>query len=242
MTETSGFTKLNRSKRAYEEVANQIRAEIRKGNLKLSDQLPTERELSEQLGVSRVVVREAIRTLELSGFLRVKTGSGGGVFVAQDYDRPIIDLVTNLVASGEVNMEDLFTVRILVESYAIDHLAGNASPETLKPFLDLLDETEAAKSEGENIRSYNIRFHRLLVRTCGNFLLMVMGEIALALTSERISSVASKELSSSHYSFHKEILKSIKAGDAASAKQIVVGDIKTLLKVLAEKKVPVKTS
>lgn len=235
MTEHAGFQKLNRAKRAYEEVANQIRAEILQGHLKLSDRLPTERELAEQVGVSRVVVREAIRTLELSGFLKVRSGAGGGVFVAQDYDRPIVESITNLMATGEVKFEDLFTVRMLVESYAVEHLARHGTMESFQQLRDLLEEAEQARKRGENIRSYNIRYHRLIVRMCENYLLTIMGEIALTMTTDHLSSVASKGLSRTHFSLHTEILQALMARDAVRAKQIVEQDIRTLQKVLADK-------
>ena len=55
--------------RAYEKVLEYIKSEVRRGNLKRGERLPPERELAEQLNVSRNSVREAVRTLGLMGFV-----------------------------------------------------------------------------------------------------------------------------------------------------------------------------
>jgi len=126
LNETLLFTSLGQGK-AYEKVADQIRERIFAGQLRLSDRLPAERDMAAQFGVSRVVVREAIRTLELSGLLTVKKGAKGGIFVAQDYDRPISDSIVNLLAGGEASLEDLFDIRLLVEPYAATSPIGRGS-------------------------------------------------------------------------------------------------------------------
>jgi GntR family transcriptional regulator, transcriptional repressor for pyruvate dehydrogenase complex len=97
---------------AYLEVAERIRATIFKDKLALFQRMPSERDLAAQFGVSRVVVREAIRTLETSGLVTVKKGPKGGIFVTQDYERPIVDTITNLLAGGEATLDDLFEMRL----------------------------------------------------------------------------------------------------------------------------------
>src|SRR5690242_17566569 len=71
-----------RPRRTFEEIINQIKTNIEEGRLKRGDKLPTERALAAQLQVSRNTVREALRTLEISGFIILKRGPTGGAFVA----------------------------------------------------------------------------------------------------------------------------------------------------------------
>ena len=77
--------------------------------------MPPERELAEGFGVSRVVVREAIRTLELAGILRVQKGAGGGTFVCHDLDKPLFTSIENLLAGGDISLNDLFEMRLILE-------------------------------------------------------------------------------------------------------------------------------
>ena len=66
---------------AHEIVEENIRAAIRLGRFLPGDKLPPERTLAEQLGVSRTVLRQAIKNLEESGYLNVKRGAKGGLIV-----------------------------------------------------------------------------------------------------------------------------------------------------------------
>ena len=62
-------------------IVNQLKAAILSGRFKPGERMPTERELTEQFQVSRVVVREAIRELEIKGFVKILQGPSGGAYV-----------------------------------------------------------------------------------------------------------------------------------------------------------------
>ena len=66
-----------RSQRAFEEIAEQIRNELVQGRLGVGSRLPSERALAEQFGVSRNTLREALRSLEHAGLLRLQKGATG---------------------------------------------------------------------------------------------------------------------------------------------------------------------
>ena len=65
-----------KTRRIYEEIVDQLKMMIIQGNLKPGDKLPSERELSEQLGVSRSSVREALSALEAMSILDIRSGEG----------------------------------------------------------------------------------------------------------------------------------------------------------------------
>ena len=65
------------SRRTFEEICERIREQLALGVLKPGDKLPRERDLAEQLGVSRNVLREALRSLEMAGLLRLQKGVKG---------------------------------------------------------------------------------------------------------------------------------------------------------------------
>ena len=68
-------------RRTFEEICGSIREQLALGVLKPGDKLPRERDLAEQLGVSRNVLREALRSLEMAGLLRLQKGVKGGAFI-----------------------------------------------------------------------------------------------------------------------------------------------------------------
>src|SRR5260370_42246641 len=68
-------------RRTFEEICERIREQLALGVLKPGDKLPRERDLAEQLGVSRNVLKEALRSLEMAGLLRLQKGVQGGGFL-----------------------------------------------------------------------------------------------------------------------------------------------------------------
>src|SRR5260370_36995844 len=72
-----------RTPRAFEEIADQIRKELSNRRLRAGDRLPPERALAAQFGVSRNTLREALRSLENAGLLRLQKGATGGAFLRE---------------------------------------------------------------------------------------------------------------------------------------------------------------
>ena len=72
-----------RTRRAFEEICQRIREQLALGVLKPGDKLPPERDLAQQLGVSRNVLREALRSLEMAGVLRLQKGVKGGALFSK---------------------------------------------------------------------------------------------------------------------------------------------------------------
>ena len=70
-----------KGKRAFEDIAGQIKTAILSGKLCSGDKLPSERDLAKEFQVGRVSIREALRMLETMGFVKIRKGSAGGAFV-----------------------------------------------------------------------------------------------------------------------------------------------------------------
>src|SRR3954468_17304275 len=73
-----------RTRRTFEEAADQIAEKVRNGELRTGDKLPGERARAAQMEISRPTLREAIAVLVEAGLLTVRRGPGGGMFVATD--------------------------------------------------------------------------------------------------------------------------------------------------------------
>ncbi|TDC51678.1 FadR family transcriptional regulator [Actinomadura sp. KC345] len=132
---------VNPSGHLPERVVTQINELIVSERLKPGDRLPPERELASLLGVSRPVVREAVRVLAARGQLSVRHGRG--IFVespsaAQD--------LRAAIAGEQVGLQELFDMREVLELAAVGWAAANATAEDvsgLREALDRLDEAAA---------------------------------------------------------------------------------------------------
>lgn len=220
-------------KKAYEEVADEIRRYIFERQLESSHRLPTERDLASQFGVGRTVVREAIRTLERSGLLQVKKGPRGGIFVAQDYDRPINDSIVNLLAGGEASLEDLFEIRMLIEPYAAARATVRATEKDLTDLDDLIRRAESDRKQSSLLRAHNIDFHHRILRLSGNVVLSVIGDSVLRILNDRIQSVVSPSTSENALAMHKRVLDALHKRQSRKASALMAKDIEATGKRLA---------
>jgi GntR family transcriptional regulator, transcriptional repressor for pyruvate dehydrogenase complex len=218
------FAPLGRRK-AYEEVADKLRAHIFSAAGKTGERLPTERELAAQFGVSRVVIREAIRALELGGLLQVKKGPKGGIFISADHQRPITESIANLLGRGDARLKDLFEVRLLIEPYAAERVARIGTPRDFAALAALVEEADAEHAGGADIRHLNIELHRRIIRMSRNPVLAVVGETVLTMLADRLQSVRSTAPSGVALELHKQLMVALRKRNAAAARAIMQRDI-----------------
>jgi len=213
---------------AYQEVAERIRAAIFKDKLALFQRLPSERDLAAQFGVSRVVVREAVRALESSGLVTVKKGPKGGIFVAQDYERPIVATVTNLLAGGEAKVEHLFEMRLLIEPQAAARLAQHGSAADFAMLEQKIAAAEREHGADHSVRHRYIDFHRQVIRLAGNPLMAVMGETVLLVLYDRVKALLSADTTEVGLIMHRQLLNACRKRQGEEARRIMAQDIELL--------------
>src|SRR5271155_904676 len=103
-----------RNLRAFEEIADQIRKELSDRRLRAGDRLPPERALAEQFGVSRNTLREALRSLENAGLLRLQKGAAGGAFVSDGGGSAVINGLHDMFRLGAIQPEQLTEARVAI--------------------------------------------------------------------------------------------------------------------------------
>jgi GntR family transcriptional repressor for pyruvate dehydrogenase complex len=221
------FQQLDR-KNAYEEVREKLREEIlRHQDESLPYRLPTERDLAEQFGVSRMVVREAIRGLEGAGLLSVKKGPRGGIFVEGEFGRPVTGSIMNLLQGGTAGLGDLFEFRLLVEPYAASRAAQLATESELSNLSTFLQDCEAHDEKAAELRSHNIDFHRAILRMTHNPVIAVLGDSVFKAMNDDIKEVVSEPTTLAALDMHKKICQAIGRGDSVEAEALMREDIQS---------------
>ncbi len=166
-----------KTRKIYEEIVDQLKMMIIQGNLKPGDKLPSERELSEQLGVSRSSVREALSALEAMSILDIR--SGEGTFVRQTSQSATIEALA-LVLTVENNPEvQLMEVRRVLEVEAAGLAARRATLYQVEKIGDALKAMQAAAEKQELAVEYDLKFHFTIAEaTHNNILLRIMNTVA----------------------------------------------------------------
>ena len=146
--------------------ANVVRARlqgmIERGNLPVDGRLPTERELSESLGVGRRAVRSALNFLLAEGLIWRQQGKG--TFAGQAPDKTQV-LAAEIV--GETNFAEVLEARLCIEPTLAAMAARHALPADIKRMRNLARRTVEA-ADPESIELWDGAMHRLIARTARN--------------------------------------------------------------------------
>ena len=223
-------------KRFSDQIAELIQKKILEDRLEIGTCLPTEKELAAEFQVSRSVVREALRILEISGLVNIKKGPTGGIFVSHVYQRPIKRSLDNLIASGEVTVDHLFDARLLIEPHIARRAALHADEEHIQKLQALIEDSANHLDDAAYLKHYNLKFHLLLAKASGNPVLSIMLESVFELLIERSLGFQDLMLERKFFQIHKEICEAIAQRRAEEAKNLIEKDILEVMKTLKDYK------
>ena len=210
-------TPVRRVRKAYEQVADQLRELIVRGELRPGDRLPVESALARDFGVSRATVREALRLLTAQSLVRTEKGSAGGSYVTLPTAATISSLVHAnvglLAETRTVTLEELLEARELVEVPA-------ARPARRRSAEDLERLRTTVPGDGVDLSTleefaHNAEFHSCLLGASHNTLLVVSAQpIFSVLQTHLARSALGRRFHRSIHEHHHRILAAVDAGDA----------------------------
>ncbi|MEM9476216.1 MAG: FCD domain-containing protein [Pseudomonadota bacterium] len=162
------------SEKLAQSVVRQIELLILQGILRPGERLPSERELSERIGVSRPSLREAVANLHANGLLITKPGSG--IYVADDLRAHFPPALTRLFASHPDAVFDYIAFRRDMEGLAIDRAARFGSDTDLQVVDTLFRKMEAAHSQRDPTEEADLdaQFHMAIIEACHNVVMLHM--------------------------------------------------------------------
>jgi DNA-binding FadR family transcriptional regulator len=150
--------------RLYRQIADQLRRSVAAKEFKVGSRLPAERDLAQQLGVSRPSVREALIALEVEGVIEVRTGSG--IYVLPPAMRRARS--PKPAASAEWGPLQLMRARELVEGEVAALAARHAKKADLLAIDSALQQMGEEVAAGHEPRSGDEAFHNAIAQACGN--------------------------------------------------------------------------
>lgn len=211
-----------RPTRIYAEIVDQILKLISRGDVTSGHKLPSERQLAEQLNVSRSALREAMTALEVLGIVEIKAGVG--IFIGTNSgpdNSGVMDEVAKLIA--KVGPLELLETRMLIEPGAAEMAAERRTADDLRAMDDAVRQMEFELQEGRDAWEPDWGFHRAVATATQNPLI----EAVFDHLGQRMESPLWALMRAHNFEFrgrgqrylkhHRAILEAIRKGSGSTA-------------------------
>jgi DNA-binding FadR family transcriptional regulator len=209
--------------RVSAEIVERIKSAIRDGRLAPGDQLPAERDLTKQFGVSRVSVRDALRMLEAYGLIQVRVGARGGAFVTAPAPELLGEGIGDMLMLADVGPADVTEARMVFELGMLELACRRATDADIAALNEICDRAEAALADGAYDPAISAEFHARLARCTHNealslFAISFQGPLAASL---RQAQEVDPATGVQGHREHRALVAAIAAGDAEAARRIM---------------------
>ncbi len=213
------------SERLYERIVQQIQERILTGDLEAGHQLPTERELAEQFGVSRTAVREAMKTLAQSGLIEVRPGRG--TFVIDGAPGAVKRSLGLVVRIGQAaNCSDLIEIREILELEIANLAAQRATEEHVAAMRDAVAAMDNAMDNADAFIEADLDFHLALAQGTQNALIPVLIDPIVDLLREQRKRIFVRGGAGRGQYGHKRILDAVVRHDLEAAREAMRAHLK----------------
>ena len=215
--------------RKYEQIVEQIMNLVADGTLNVGDQLPAERELAQQFGVSRTAVREAVKALRERGLVQIHPGKGTYI---SDFSLSASGIVQDSLAfmvraDDPTGPDELQQVRYLLEPGIAALAAEKATPEDLQLLQQFIDKMDDSLDNQEAYVQADLDFHLALARATQNSLIPVMVTPVIGLLREQRMRIFEIEGGPERGQFHhRHILETVSQGDTVAARLAMEAHLK----------------
>ena len=232
------------SSRTFEDIAKQIKELIYSKALKPKDRLPSERELAVQFNTGRMSVREALRILEESGYITIKQGAEGGIFIREFDSTGITKSILGLISIGNLTIQDLIEARITIETLILESGIKHFTKQQLsdlernikscKKYYDMRQNNEYPEFSDDQLG----RFHVLLAELSRNRLFKyILMSIMQCYKAGGIKYIPDSGEFFKHLDQHQQIVEAIRTKDLERAKIIIKDHICSAIEYNEKKQV-----
>lgn len=228
MKEKNLFQTIN-PKRLPEEIVKQIETLILDDELSIGSELPSERELATQLGVSRNILREAMSLLKQKGLLETKPGSG--TIIVSPKIELIQDSLNFLVKFNEHALIELVEARLLIEVELAGRAALRADSDCIKTLIACCDTMKNQKDDTVAYIDADIKFHESIASAAENDVLMILLQSMHFAMHQNIQFLLDKQpgIVDLAIEYHYKLAEAIKEHDETRARELMQAHLEGLL-------------
>jgi GntR family transcriptional repressor for pyruvate dehydrogenase complex len=222
-----------KSRRLYEQIIEQIQRQLLAGTLRPGDQLPSERELAEQFGVSRTAVREAVKALREKGLVEIQLGKG--TFVTDGLDgmsQVMRDSLSWIVEVGSKNgMFDLVEIREVLEPGIAELAATKFQPEEIEAMQQAVAVMDRSMDNADVYVEADLDFHLALAEATQNPLIIILLNPIVDLLREQRKQIFQVEGGPQRGQMHhKRILEMVTSRNGRAAREAMIAHLRQVRK------------
>ncbi len=182
--------------------------------------LPSEGEMCGRFGVSRITVRDAVRSMEVRGFLRRVHGKG--IHVADNSAQAMTQFIADMLSMNYSDLVEVVEVRAIVDTAAAKLAAERGKKEDIARLRRNLAAMEQSEVMDDHYFTNDMEFHVNLVKAAQNRLLLTMANAYIPILKEMVITSSQRDYNIElHYHFHRKILERILAGDGENAADVM---------------------
>lgn len=208
-------------KRNSEEIAVQIEESIITRQYEPTERFPSERALAVQFNAGRGAVREALRILEGLGFIYVKPGRDGGIFVKEFDTSKMTRTLIDLVRLGNISIREITETRTIIETSIIESCIDSMRQRDLLALEKNIENCEELIKK-KLLKGKVQDFHRLIASYSKNQLLTYFLNAIVDISDSYVKNkLPGLPLSPTHLDHHRAILDALKNRDLEEAKKAV---------------------
>jgi len=210
------------------QIISDVRDALFAKKLKPGDGIGTENEIAARYGVSRIVARDALRTLQALGIAEIRMGKGGGARVARGNPRLFAEALAVQLDLTGVSAAEIMDAQRAIECLAAELAAENATDEDIARLRQLVDDADASIGDVARFTELGAQFHLAVAEASHNRVLVVQLISLQHVSWPRRNPTLTPKVMRRIQDVHKELLGFIEIRDAAGARNLMDDHVKMI--------------
>src|SRR3954471_3656366 len=210
------------------QIIGDVRDALNAKKLKPGDVLGTENEIAARYGVSRIVARDALRTLEALGIAEIRMGKGGGARVVRGNPRLFAEALAVQLDLTGVTPAEIMDAQRAIDSLAAELAAENATDDDIARLREIVADSEASLHDAARTTELGAAFHLAVAEASHNRVLGVQLISLQHVSWPRRNPTMNAKVAKRILDVHKDLLALIEIHDAAGARQLMDDHVKMI--------------
>jgi GntR family transcriptional repressor for pyruvate dehydrogenase complex len=217
-----------RSSSLSAQVVSQVRDDLFAKKLKPGDFLGTEKDLAARFGASRIVARDALRTLEALGIVEIRMGKGGGARIAHGNPRLFAEALAVQLDLTGVTAAEIMDAQRAIETLGTELAAENATAGDIAHLRALLVDAQAVIGDADAFTRLSRDFHLAVAEASHNRVIVVQLLSLEHVSWPRRNATATRMLAGHILEIHSQLTDLIEMRDAAGARALMDDHVKMI--------------